>query len=134
MGVDVIVVGSGAGALLAAVRAADAGLSVQVVEKTALVGGTSAISGGGIWIPCNHGQARSGIRDSVEEAFRYVRTAARGLATDDRVLAYVETAHRMARCLDELGVRYRAMPLYADYYPHLAGALPGGRTMDPVAF
>jgi 3-oxosteroid 1-dehydrogenase len=134
MEVDVIVVGSGAGALLAAVRAADAGLSVHVVEKTGLVGGTSAISGGGIWIPCNHDQARSGIRDSVEEAFRYVRTAARGLATDDRVLAYVETAHQMARYLDELGVRYRAMPLYADYYPHLEGALPGGRTMDPVAF
>ena len=68
MEVDVIVVGSGAGALLTAVRAADAGLSVQVVEKTALVGGTSAISGGGIWIPCNHDQSRHGIRDSVDEA------------------------------------------------------------------
>jgi 3-oxosteroid 1-dehydrogenase len=134
MEVDVIVVGSGAGALLTAVRAADAGLSVQVVEKTALFGGTSAISGGGIWIPCNHDQSRHGIRDSVEEAFRYVRTAARGLATDDRVLAYVETAHQMARYLNDIGVRYRAMPLYADYYPHLPGALPGGRTMDPVAF
>ena len=134
MEVDVIVVGSGAGALLTAVRAADAGLSVQVVEKTDLVGGTSAISGGGIWIACNHDQGRNGIRDSVDEAFRYVRTAARGLAADDRVLAYVETARHMARYLDEIGVRYRAMPLYADYYPHLAGALPGGRTMDPVAF
>jgi 3-oxosteroid 1-dehydrogenase len=134
MEVDVIVVGSGAGALLTAVRAADAGLSVQVVEKTALVGGTSAISGGGIWIPCNHDQSRHGIRDSVEEAFRYVRTAARGLATDDRVLAYVETAHQLARYLNDIGVRYRAMPLYADYYPQLPGALPGGRTMDPVAF
>ena len=131
---DVIVVGSGAGALLAAVRAADAGLSVQVVEKTALVGGSSAISGGGIWIPCNHDQARVGVQDSLDDAFRYVRTAARGLASDDRILAYVETAHQMARYLAQLGVAYRAMPRYADYYPSLDGARPGGRTMDPVSF
>ena len=50
---DVIVVGSGAGALLAAIRASDEGLTVLVIEKTPLVGGTSAISGGGIWIPDN---------------------------------------------------------------------------------
>ena len=134
MEADVVVVGSGAGALLAAVRAADAGLSVQVVEKTALVGGTSAISGGGIWIPCNHDQARVGVQDRLDDAFRYVRTAARGLASDDRILAYVETAHQMARYLAQLGVAYRAMPRYADYYPSLDGARPGGRTMDPVSF
>ena len=70
-----------AGALLAAVRAADAGLSMLVVEKTSLVGGTSAISGGGIWIPNNHDQARAGVRDSLEDAFRYVKTCVRGLAS-----------------------------------------------------
>ena len=48
---DVIVVGSGAGALLAAIRASDEGLKPLVIEKADLVGGTSALSGGGIWIP-----------------------------------------------------------------------------------
>lgn len=88
---DVVVVGSGAGALLAAIRAADQGLKALVVEKTALLGGTSAISGGGIWIPDNHDMPKAGLRDSVDAAFRYVKTCARGLASDDRILAYVET-------------------------------------------
>ena len=131
---DVVVVGSGAGALLAAVRAADEGLSVLVVEKASLLGGTSATSGGGIWIPDNHDMARVGLRDSVDAAFTYVKACAKGMASDERVLAYVETARKMARYLDQIGVRYRSMPKYADYYPSMAGAMPGGRTMDPVDF
>ena len=131
---DVIVVGSGAGALLAAIRASDEGLKALVVEKTALVGGTSAISGGGIWIPDNHDMPKAGLRDSVEVAFGYVKACAKGLASDDRVLAYVETARHMARYLAEIGVPYRCIPLYSDYYPHIQGALPGGRTMDPIEF
>jgi len=132
--VDLIVVGSGAGALLAAVRAADEDLTVLVVEKTGLIGGTSATSGGGIWIPDNHDMARHGLRDSIELAFRYVKACTRGLASDERVLAYVETAKQMARYLGDIGVPYRCMPRYADYYPEVEGALPGGRTMDPADF
>ena len=131
---DVIVVGSGAGALLAAVRAFDQGLKTLVVEKTDLVGGTSAISGGGIWIPDNHDMPKAGLKDSVDVAFGYVKACAKGLASDDRVLAYVETARHMARYLSEIGVPYRCIPLYSDYYPHIQGALPGGRTMDPIEF
>lgn len=131
---DLVVVGSGAGALLAAARAADLGLSVLVLEKTGLVGGTSATSGGGIWIPDNDDMARVGLKDSVEAAFRYVRACAKGLASDARVLAYVETARHMARYLGQIGVPYRSMARYADYYPGMEGALPGGRTMDPVDF
>lgn len=131
---DVIVVGSGAGALLAAVRASDAGLTPLVIEKTALAGGTSAISGGGIWIPDNHDMPKAGLRDSLDVAFGYVKACAKGLASDDRVLAYVETARHMARYLADIGVPYRCMPHYSDYYPHIQGALPGGRTMDPIDF
>ena len=58
---DVIVVGSGAGALLAAIRAADAGLKPLVVEKSGLIGGTSAISGGAIWIPVNDDMPGAGL-------------------------------------------------------------------------
>ena len=122
---DVVVVGSGAGALLAAVRAADEGLSVLVVEKADLLGGTSATSGGGIWIPDNHDMARVGLRDSIEAAFTYVKACAKGLSSDERVLAYVETARHMARYLDQIGVHYRSMPKYADYYPAMAGAHAG---------
>ena len=131
---DVVVVGSGAGALLGAVRAADQGLSVLVLEKSEFVGGTSATSGGGIWIPCNDDMARAGVHDSDEAAFRYLKACVRGLASDDRVLAYVESAREMARYLGQIGVPYRCMPLYSDYYPALPDALPGGRTMDPLPF
>ena len=131
---DVVVVGSGAGALLTAIRAADQGLSALVVEKTGFVGGTSAVSGGGIWIPDNHDMTTHGLRDSIDEAFRYARACAAGLASDERVLAYVETARHMARYLERIGVPFLAMPHYADYYPHIEHALPGGRTMDPADF
>ena len=132
--VDLIVVGSGAGGLLAAVRATDAGLSVLVVEKAAQLGGTSALSGGGIWVPCNHDQTKAGVQDTMEDAFRYVRTCARGLSSDERILAYLETAPEMANYLGKVGVPYRCMPLYADYYPSVPGSRPGGRSMDPVGF
>ncbi|HSV78166.1 MAG TPA: FAD-dependent oxidoreductase [Ramlibacter sp.] len=131
---DVVVVGSGAGALLTAIRAVDEGLSALVVEKTGLVGGTSAVSGGGIWVPDNHDMPRHGLFDSVAAAFRYARACARGLASDDRILAYVETAREMAQYLQRIGVLFRAMPRYADYYPHIEHAMPGGRTMDPADF
>jgi 3-oxosteroid 1-dehydrogenase len=131
---DIVVVGSGAGALLAAIRAADEGLKPLVVEKADVVGGTSATSGGGIWIPDNHDMPRVGLRDGIDAAFAYVRACARGLASDQRILAYVETARHMARYLDNIGVHYRSMPKYADYYPMMEGAMPGGRTMDPVDF
>ncbi len=131
---DVVVVGSGAGALLAAARAKDQGLTVLVIEKTALVGGTSATSGGGIWIPDNHDMPRVGLKDSIDAAFTYVKACAKGLASDVRVLAYVETARHMAHYLGKIGIPYRSMTRYADYYPDMEGALPGGRTMDPVDF
>ena len=94
------------------------GLKALVVEKTELVGGTSAISGGGIWIPDNHDMPKAGLRDSIDAAFRYVKACAKGLASDDRVLAYVETARHMARYLAQIGVPYRCMPT-------LFGLLPG---------
>ena len=131
---DLIVVGSGAGALLGAIRAQEQGLKTLVVEKTELFGGTSALSGGGIWIPLNYDQKPAGIKDDLETAFGYMKRCVRGMATDDRVLAYVETASKMAEYLRQIGIPYRAMAKYADYYPHIEGSRPGGRTMDPVDF
>jgi len=131
---DVVVVGSGAGALLGAIRAQEQGLKTLLVEKADLFGGTSALSGGGIWIPANYDQARAGVRDDLRTAFGYMLRCVRGMASEDRVLAYVETANTMAEYLRSIGVPYRCMPKYADYYPHIEGSMPGGRTMDPVDF
>ncbi len=73
---DVIVVGSGAAGLCAALSAAARGSRVLVLEKSGLVGGTTAISGGGVWVPCHHHQADIGAADSREEALEYIRAVA----------------------------------------------------------
>lgn len=70
---DVIVVGSGSAALMAALTAADAGSSVIVLEKTPRLGGTTAMSGGALWFPANHMAAQAGVKDSTQEALAYMR-------------------------------------------------------------
>lgn len=127
---DVVVVGSGAGAMLTAIKAHDEGLSVVVLEKSEQYGGTSAISGGGIWIPLNEQ-----IKDTRETALTYMRAAAQGQVDDKRLVAYVDTAAEMVRYMTSATrVRYAACHRYPDYYPDLPGARDGGRTMDPELF
>ncbi|WP_341643786.1 FAD-binding protein [Thauera sp. SDU_THAU2] len=132
---DVIVVGSGAGAMTSAVVAADKGLSVLVIEKSDKFGGTSAISGGGIWIPNNHHFAAKGGHDSQDEALRYILAAGGGKADETKVRAYLAQAPEMIRYLEiKSRVRYAVAEKYPDYYQHLPGALPGGRSLDPELF
>ena len=132
---DVLVVGSGAGAMTAALRAHDLGLQVQVVEKSDRFGGTSAISGGGIWIPCNHRIAAAGGQDSAEEAVRYIRAVTHDEIDDGRIEAYVEHGHRAIEYLEQHSrVRFEAQAAYADYYPEVDGGKPGFRSMDPLPF
>ena len=132
---DVIVVGSGAGAMTSALFAADQGLSVLIVEKSDRYGGTSAISGGGIWIPNNHYFKALGGNDSPELSMQYLKAATGEHADEGRLRAYVEHAPQMIKTLTQNShVRYAVADKYPDYYPHLPGALPGGRTLDPELF
>jgi 3-oxosteroid 1-dehydrogenase len=73
---DVLVVGSGSAALTAALATSAAGLATAIVEKTASIGGTSAMSGGGVWVPANHHARAAGIDDSPEDTLRYLRATA----------------------------------------------------------
>ncbi len=121
---DVVVVGSGAGALAGAYTAAAAGLSTLVLEKAAVCGGTTAYSGGNIWFPGNPLAVAAGLPDSPERG----RTYLQALLGDDDVArreAFLETAPQIVPFLEQHpAVRWQLEPM-PEYY-EAPGRLPGG--------
>jgi 3-oxosteroid 1-dehydrogenase len=132
---DIVVVGSGAGALTAALRAAHGGASVLIIEKANVYGGTSATSGGGLWIPCNHLMPQCNIDDSKAEAIDYMMQLVGNDVPRANVEAFVEHGPRMLKWLeDNSHVKYMPMAYYADYYQELSGAKKGARSIDPLPY
>ncbi|WP_226576247.1 FAD-dependent oxidoreductase [Acuticoccus sediminis] len=132
---DVVVIGSGSAACSAALRAAKGGLRVVILEKSEKVGGTSAMSGSGIWIPANHVARRDGIADSREEALEYIRGASPlGWAeTEDGLWqAFVENGPKMLAFLEEntpLDLRIIDEP---DPMVEVSGGKTVGRMVSPM--
>jgi 3-oxosteroid 1-dehydrogenase len=123
---DVIVVGSGAGGLVAAITAAHAGLNTVIIEKGDVWGGSSALSGGGLWIPNNHVSINAGLEDSEEEALTYMQEVIEDTgpaSTYERKAAYVKNGHKMVKFLEDEGMKWVPGTLYPDYYPEK----PGGK-------
>jgi len=118
-----------------AIRAHDRGGKPLLIEKTQLYGGSSAMSGGSLWIPNNHLMAAAGVDDSPEEALTYLRTLTRGEVPEQKLARYVETAPRMLRYMaDRAGLLMQSMLTYTDYYPETPGGKPGGRSVEPHHF
>lgn len=132
MQVDVLVVGSGAGGLLAALVAAHNHAEVLIVEKDRQWGGTSATSGGGIWIPGSDQAKAAGFEDSLDDAFTYVRALSADNVPDANIRAYVENAAGMLRWMTaNTPVVYTAQP-YPDYHAeNPGGSITGYRTHLP---
>ncbi len=132
---DWIVVGSGAAGLSSAIRAHDLGLKVLVIEATDQYGGSTAISGGVVWIPNNPQLPSRGIPDSREDAITYLTTITKGEVPPERIAAYVDHAPRVLAHLENTAhFQLDALEEYADYYPELPGGKRGGRSMEPVPF
>lgn len=129
---DVLVVGSGAAGMMAGNRAHDLGLDTVVIERSELYGGTTALSGGGIWVPCNDD---IGEADSRAAALTYLKACSEGRVPEKRLRAYVDGARRMMDYLQNgIGVHCAVRPEFADYMQQFAGASTGGRTMFPRFF
>jgi 3-oxosteroid 1-dehydrogenase len=131
---DLVVAGSGAAGLTGALVAAIGGARVVVLEKAAVVGGTTARSGGGAWIPNNPHAADVGVEDSPEEALAYLRACVAGAGDDDLLVAMVEHGADMVRLLEGSGgLTFQTWPSVGgtiDYRPWLPGARHGGRTVE----
>jgi 3-oxosteroid 1-dehydrogenase len=133
--VDLVVVGSGAGGLTTALTASLEGAEALVLEKSQLTGGTSAMSGGAIWVPNNHLMREAGLDDSEEAALRYLMTITEGRTPEAKLRTYLASAREMVRYLaDRSHVRFNALTKYPDYYPEVEGGRLGGRSIEAEPF
>jgi succinate dehydrogenase/fumarate reductase flavoprotein subunit len=134
---DVVVIGSGAGGLTAAVAARDAGCEVIVLESMENVGGSTAKSGGGFWIPNNHLMKASGVDDSYEAALTYMNEIIpeKGPASSRELReTYLKNGPEMVKWLEGLGFKAVYARGYPDYYPERPGGCTEGRCLESELF
>ena len=133
--VDVLVVGTGNGGLTAAVCNWEMGTkNVLIIEKQDKVGGTSATSGGGIWIPNSHYAKEVGAEDNPADAKAYLMNTLFGEDVPEEMIdTYLEKAPEMLKFLhDRTDVRYESLAEYPDYYTNMEGAREGHRSLEPA--
>jgi succinate dehydrogenase/fumarate reductase flavoprotein subunit len=132
---DVVVIGAGAGGMTAAAVAAAEGLSVLVIEKTVFVGGTTAWSGGMVWIPVNAAMKQAGLPDSPSGAASYLAsTVPESENADLRETFLARGPEAVEYLAANTEVRLQPVKVYPDYYPEKSGATAGGRVLEPVSF
>ena len=130
--VDVLIVGSGGGGMTAALTANASGLDALVVEKSSHFGGSTALSGGGIWVPGAPAQRRAGYAPDPDGVVEYLRLITDGLVSEARLRRYVESSPHMLEFLEGLSpwLEFVWKPGYADYYPELSGGSELGSTIN----
>jgi len=132
---DIIVVGAGAAGLSAACTAAALGKRVLLLEHSERIGGTTAISGGMVWIPDNHKMKEAGLSDSAQAAREYLQQTVPGSTEDRRMANFLSRGDEAIRFLEaRTSLRLQPVRRYPDYYPERAGATAGGRVLEPVPF
>ena len=133
--VDVLVVGSGVAGLAAAITAADAALSVAIVEKADVFGGTTAYSAGVVWVPCSRQAREAGIEDSEDQVVQYIRHEAGPAFDEAKARIFAQQATKALAYLESnTHASFVLAPAWPDYHPLAPGASPGGRSLAPLAF
>ena len=135
MNYDVVVMGSGGAGLTAALVAAKAGLKVAVLEKSERFGGTTAISGGGLWIPGSPQARAAGVDDSAEIARNYALAVVGNRAERALIDAYIDNGPVMVEWLEaNSDVHFALSPPSCDWYPEVEGAAEHGRLLAPMEY
>jgi succinate dehydrogenase/fumarate reductase flavoprotein subunit len=129
--VDLLVVGSGGAGMIAAMAARAAGLDTLLVEKADRFGGSTALSGGGMWIPGAGAQTRKGYRPDPEETLTYLKKITAGVVPEARLRAYVETGPEMLDFVERhTDVDLAWKPGYPDYFPEEPGGSAQGSVIN----
>jgi 3-oxosteroid 1-dehydrogenase len=129
---DVVVVGSGAAGMTAALTAAHHGLRALLIEKAPHFGGSTARSGGGVWVPNNDVLLAEGVPDTPEQARAYLAHITGDVVDEAMRAAFLDNGPAMLRLvLASTPLRLRWVTGYSDYYPEAPGGLPGGRSLEP---
>ncbi|MDF1602629.1 3-oxosteroid 1-dehydrogenase [Nocardioides sp. YIM 152315] len=131
--VDVVVVGAGGAGMTAALAASAHGLETVLIERSAYFGGSTARSGGGVWIPNNYALRDAGQGDDPELSRTYLDSIVGDVVPKVRRDTYLERGPEVLDFVrDHTPLRFTWVPQYADYHPEAPGGRPAGRSCEPV--
>jgi 3-oxosteroid 1-dehydrogenase len=135
--VDLLIAGSGGGGMVAALAALDAGIEPLIIEKQALVGGSTGMSGGMVWLPNNPLMRADGIADSHADGLAYFADVVGDIgaaSSPARREMFLSAGYEMINFLVRKGVRFVRCPGFSDYYPNRKGGNAAGRAVEAVPF
>ena len=134
--VDFLIVGSGGGSMCAALACKDLGKTPLILEKAEKVGGSTAMSGGILWIPANPLMLKAGVKDSFEQGLAYMNAVIgdKPGSSAARKRAYLRTGPKIVQWLQGKGVQFVYCDGWSDYYDELPGGQPRGRSVGMTLF
>lgn len=135
--VDLLIAGSGGGGMVAGLAALDRGLEPLIIEKQSLVGGSTGLSGGIVWLPNNPLMRADGIADSHEDGLAYLADVVGDIgaaSSPERRETFLRAGHEMINFLTRKGVRLIRCAGWSDYYPNHKGGNASGRAVEGIPF